>query len=81
MFAQKTYIDSSGRIALSAKMRKILNLKVGDEVTIKCKNNELVITTFQANLSKARSILSKYNKLDLANELKKLREEDANQDS
>ncbi len=35
MKAQKSYIDFNGRLAIPAKVRQALKLKVGDEVSIK----------------------------------------------
>ncbi|XVN43587.1 MAG: AbrB/MazE/SpoVT family DNA-binding domain-containing protein [Candidatus Rickettsia vulgarisii] len=73
----KNYVDSNGRLAISAKIRKKLHIKVGDEVSIKYGDSELIVLTFQANIEKARDILSKYKNIDLQKELKSIRNEDA----
>ena len=77
MSTQKSYIDSNGRLAIPAKVRQTLKLKPGDEVSISYDNSQLVVLPFHSNLQKARDILSKYAHIDLHNELKTLREEDA----
>ena len=78
MEALKSYIDTNGRLALPLKVRKKLHLNIGDEVSIKYSESELIVSTFHSNLEKARNILSKYENLDLQQELKLLRAEDAN---
>lgn len=78
MTALKSYIDSNGRLAIPAKIRKKLHLKAGDEVSIKYKDSELIVSTYHANIEKARNILSKYEDIDLQKELKLMRNEDAN---
>ncbi len=77
MKAFKSYIDNNGRLAIPAKIRKKLHLNKGDEVSIKCTDSELVISTFHANIEKSRNILDKYTDLDLQKELKNMRREDA----
>ena len=72
MKAFKSYIDSNGRLAIPAKIRKKLNLNKGDEVTIKLSESELVVSTYHANIDKARGILNKYGDLDLQQSLKKV---------
>lgn len=78
MKAYKTYIDNNGKLAIPVKIRKYLHLKTGDEVTVKYSDSELIISTFNANIEKARNILEKYGNLDLQKELKIMRKEDAN---
>ncbi|WP_375319183.1 AbrB/MazE/SpoVT family DNA-binding domain-containing protein [Candidatus Tisiphia endosymbiont of Oplodontha viridula] len=78
MTALKSYIDSNGRLAIPAKIRKKLQLKAGDEVSIKYKDSELIISTFHANIERARNILSKYKDIDLQKELEIMRSEDVN---
>jgi ribosomal protein S4 len=56
----------------------MLHLKVGDEVSIKYKDSELIVSTYYANIEKARNILSKYKNIDLQKELKLIRNEDVN---
>ena len=73
---QKSYIDNNGKLAIPIKIRKQLKLKSGDEVQIRCGENELIVTTFMAPLEKARSIVAKYTEKSLAEELKVMREED-----
>ena len=75
MKALKSYIDNNGRLAIPAKIRKKLHLNVGDEVSIKYSDSELVVSTFHSNIEKARNILSKYGNLDLQEELRIMRKE------
>ena len=77
MKALKSYIDNNGRLAIPAKIRKKLHLNVGDEVSIKYSDSELVVSTFYSNIEKARNILDKYKNIDLQKELKLMRTEDA----
>ena len=77
MKALKSYIDSNGRLAIPSKIRKKLHLNKGDEVSLKYSDSELIISTFHANIEKARKILSKYENLDLQKELTLMRKEDA----
>lgn len=77
MQIQKSYIDNNGRLAIPAKVRQKLKLKLGDEVSIKYNDSELVISTFSSNIAKARGILEKYKDIDLQNELKIMRNKDA----
>jgi len=77
MQSQKSYIDTNGRLAIPAKIRQKLKLKLGDEVSIKYSDSELIVSTFSSNIEKARSILEKYKDVDLQNELKNMRSEDA----
>ena len=77
MKALKSYIDNNGRLAIPAKIRKKLHLNVGDEVSIRYSDSELVVSTFHSNIEKARNILDKYQNIDLQKELKLMRTEDA----
>jgi len=77
MQTQKSYIDNNGRLAIPAKIRQKLKLKPGDEVSIKYNDTELVVSTFSSNIEKARNILEKYKDIDLQNELRIMRNEDA----
>jgi AbrB family looped-hinge helix DNA binding protein len=80
MKAFKSYIDNNGRLAIPAKVRKKLHLNIGDKVSVNYSDSELVVSTFHSNIDKARNILSKYGNLDLQNELKTMRKEDANKE-
>ena len=77
MIVQKSYIDNNGRLAIPVKVRQKLKLKIGDEVTIKYNDSELIISSFHSNIEKARNILDKYKDVDLYKELKLMRKEDA----
>ncbi|MFP3012390.1 MAG: AbrB/MazE/SpoVT family DNA-binding domain-containing protein [Rickettsia sp.] len=77
MIVQKSYIDNNGRLAIPIKVRQKLKLKIGDEVTIKYNDSELIISSFHSNIEKARNILDKYKDVDLYKELKLMRKEDA----
>ncbi len=77
MIVQKSYIDNNGRLAIPIKVRHKLKLKIGDEVTIKYNDSELIISSFHSNIEKARNILDKYKDVDLYKELKLMRKEDA----
>lgn len=78
MKAFKSHIDNNGKLAIPAKIRKKLHLNIGDKVTVNYSDSELVVSTFYSNIEKARSILDKYENLDLQKELKLMRDEDAN---
>lgn len=80
MKAFKSYIDNNGRLAIPAKVRKKLHLNIGDKVSVNYSNSELVVSTFHSNIEKARNILSKYGNLDLQEELRIMRKEDANKE-
>ena len=80
MKAFKSYIDNNGRLAIPAKVRKKLHLNIGDKVSVNYSDSELVVSTFHSNIEKARNILSKYGNLDLQEELKIMRKEDANKE-
>lgn len=77
MEALKSYIDHNGRLAIPIKIRKKLKLNIGDEVSIKYSDSELVVSTFHSNIEKARNILDKYKNIDLQAELQLMRKEDA----
>lgn len=77
MIVQKSYIDNNGRLAIPIKVRQKLKLKTGDEVTIKYSDSELIVSSFHANIERARNILNKYGDIDLNKELKLMRKEDA----
>jgi AbrB family looped-hinge helix DNA binding protein len=77
MKAFKSYIDNNGRLAIPAKVRKKLHLNIGDKVSVNYSDSELVVSTFHSNIEKARNILSKYGNLDLQEELRIMRKEDA----
>lgn len=76
MKAFKSYIDSNGRLAIPAKIRKKLHINKGDEVTIKLSNSELVVSTYHSNIERAREILKKYGNPDLQSSLQSLRKQD-----
>ena len=77
MLPTKSYIDINGKLAIPIKIRQKLKLKPGDEVSIKCTEYELIVTTVQAPLEKARNIVAKYTNKSPVNELEAMREEDA----
>ena len=77
MIIQKSYIDNNGRLAIPIKVRQKLKLKIGDEVTIKYSDSELIVSTFHSNIERARNILDKYKNIDLHKELNLMRKEDA----
>jgi AbrB family looped-hinge helix DNA binding protein len=76
MKAFKSYIDSNGRLAIPAKVRKKLHLNKGDEVTLKLTDSNLVISTYHSNIERTREILKKYDNPDLQESLKSLRKKD-----
>lgn len=80
MHTIKTYIDQTGKLVIPTKVRKLLQLNKGDEVTLnysETSHNEFTVSTFHSHLEKARDILNKYQELDLQAELTNLRNEDA----
>jgi len=80
MKLQKSYIDNNGKLAIPIKIRKMLKLKAGDEVELKYSDSELIVSTFHRNIENARNILAKYEKINLQEELKNLRKEDAHKE-
>lgn len=76
MKAFKSYIDSNGRLAIPAKIRKKLHINKGDEVTLKLSNSELVVSTYHSNIERAREVLKKYGNPDLQGSLQSLRKQD-----
>ena len=77
MLAKKVTFDTNGRIAIPAKMRKLLHLHPGDDVILKCEGGQITITSYANNIEKVRDILKKYTNRSLLEELKILRKEDA----
>ncbi|KHO02851.1 AbrB/MazE/SpoVT family DNA-binding domain-containing protein [Rickettsia felis] len=69
-------MDNNGRLVIPIKVRQKLKLKIGDKVTIKYNNSELIISSFYSNIEKARNILDKYKDIDLYKELKLMRKEE-----
>lgn len=80
MLPLKSHIDSNGKLAIPVKLRKILRIKSGDKVEIECIDNKLIVTSFREKLSNARSLVKKYVKISLTEELKRMRAEDANKE-
>ena len=68
MTVQKSYIDNNGRLAIPAKIRQKLKLKIGDEVSLTYNGSELIVSTFHSYLEKARNILDKYKDINLSND-------------
>ncbi|MCC8467247.1 MAG: AbrB/MazE/SpoVT family DNA-binding domain-containing protein [Rickettsia endosymbiont of Eriopis connexa] len=52
MIVQKSYIDNNGRLVIPIKVRQKLKLKIGDKVTIKYNDSELIVSTFYSNIEK-----------------------------
>lgn len=77
MLAFKSYLDNSGKLAIPVKIRKLLKIQPGDKVEIEYIDNKLIVTSFREKLAHARSLVKKYAKTSLIDELKKLRSEDA----
>ena len=77
MLSLKSYIDNHGKLAIPIKIRKMLRLRSGDEVIIECLDNKLVVTSFREKLARARTLVKKYAKTSLVEELKLMRKEDA----
>ena len=72
----KCHMDKNGRISIPAKIRKILNLKVGNDVLVEYTDSELIVSNFKSRVEKARKILGRYKNLDLHKELILMRSED-----
>lgn len=77
MFAKKVTFDTNGRIAIPAKMRKLLHLNPGDDVILKYEEGQITLTSYAHNIEKVRNIVQKYTNRSLLEELKDLRKEDA----
>ncbi len=74
--AIRSYIDDSGKLVIPIKLRRQLNLKPRDKVSIACSGNKLTVTSFQSNIEEARNILAKYGDKDLLGDLKSMRKEE-----
>ena len=55
----KSNMDSLGRILIPSKVRKLLDLKQGDEVTLRYNNGALVLITPKESLKQLRYLLKK----------------------
>ena len=78
MLINKSYIDGNGRLAISARLRKQLNLKKGDQVTTKITDEGLLISSFQNNLAKVRQLIKHHiGDKSLVDELISMRREEA----
>ena len=53
--AIRSYIDDSGKLVIPIKLRRQLNLKPRDKVSIACSGNKLTVTSFQSNIEEARN--------------------------
>ena len=80
MLPLKSHIDSNGKLVIPIKLRKILHINSGDKVEIELIDNKLVVTSFREKLKEARSLVKKYVKISLTDELKKMRAEDASKE-
>ena len=82
MSVQKTYIDHHGKLVLPYRLRNQLHLKPGDEVSIECQDDKIVVKTAYMALEKARRAVRKYVGDDesLLDELKIMRAEDASKE-
>lgn len=58
--ADKTTLDSFGRIAIPEHFRSALGVSTGDELLIRLEGNELRLFTRAAGLRTAQAIVSKY---------------------
>jgi len=53
-------ITQGGRIVIPAKIRKAMNLSVGDKLECNINDGELVMTTKRERIQKAKKTLQKY---------------------
>jgi AbrB family looped-hinge helix DNA binding protein len=53
-------VSENGRVVIPASFRKALGIKVGDELVLELKDDELRITTQQKRIQRARARARKY---------------------
>jgi AbrB family looped-hinge helix DNA binding protein len=53
-------VSENGRVVIPASFRKALGIEVGDEVVLELKHDELLITTQQQRIQRARERARKY---------------------
>ena len=78
MIVQKTVIDTNGRIPIPAKLRNMMDIKVGEEVILKYHNNEITITSYKQSLDSIRSSVRKYTNRSLLDSLEEIRNQERN---
>lgn len=71
-------IDNNGRIVIPSAYRRLLNIQIGDELSLAVNGSELRITTLSNSLKNARDTIKKYKtgNSSLVNELASMRKED-----
>ena len=56
----KAKITENGRLLIPAALRKELDLKPGDEVLLRVRDDELRVASLKSSLSKGRKLVKKY---------------------
>ncbi len=59
-YKTRTRVSENGRVVIPASFRKALGIEVGDEVVLELKHDELLITTQQQRIQRARERARKY---------------------
>jgi len=75
----KVQIHKGGRLVVPAKLRKALNIKVGDEVVMRLENDSLRVIPMQQAVNLAQNAVKHYvpKGVSLTDELIKARREEA----
>jgi bifunctional DNA-binding transcriptional regulator/antitoxin component of YhaV-PrlF toxin-antitoxin module len=75
MLQYRTQLKKGGRILIPATMRKALQLKTGENIILRLKDESLHVMTLKHAILKAQSLVQKHNKSgkDLTEELFKIR--------
>lgn len=78
MFVYKTNIGENGRIVIPARIRKKVNLSVGQAVVLNVENNEIKIIPYSTKLKNIENIVQSYNKnkASLVDKLTQMRKEE-----
>jgi AbrB family looped-hinge helix DNA binding protein len=64
-------VNENGRVVIPASFRKRLGIRVGDEVVLQIRDDELRITTLKRNIERAQRLVRKHVKrgISLVDEL------------
>jgi AbrB family looped-hinge helix DNA binding protein len=58
----KVRVNENGRIVIPAPFRKALRINPGDEIVLRIKDDELLITTVNSRIERARRLVRQYVK-------------------
>jgi AbrB family looped-hinge helix DNA binding protein len=80
--AGRVRVSADGRIVIPASFRKVLGIKLGDEVTVRIEDNELRVSTLKAHIERAQRLVRRHVKpgTSLVDELIAERRREADRD-